>query len=67
MATQLNQEETSKDLFFKRLADLSTEMIDEHGKDFTMGALILAARFIAEDKPFKNTDQKDDDDFNLRQ
>ena len=67
MATQLNQEEMSKDLFFKKLADLSTEMIDEHGKDFTMGALILAARFIAEDKPFKNADQKDDDDFNLRQ
>lgn len=54
MATELTPEEISKDLFFKKLADLSTEMIDEHGKDFTMGALLLAARFIAENKPFQN-------------
>lgn len=54
MATQLTPEELSKDLFFKKLADLSTEMINEHGKDFTMGALLLAARFIAENKPFEN-------------
>ncbi len=53
MATQLSPEEISKDLFFKKLADLSTEMIKEHGKEFTMGALLLAARFIAEDKPFE--------------
>ncbi|MGI9491646.1 MAG: hypothetical protein ACR2QF_04510 [Geminicoccaceae bacterium] len=53
MATQLSPEEISKDLFFKKLADLSTEMIKEHGKDFTMGALLLAARFIAENKPFE--------------
>ena len=52
MATELTPEEISKDLFFKKLADLSTEMISEHGKDFTMGALLLAARFIAENKPF---------------
>jgi len=30
-------------------------MIAEHGKDFTMGALIMAARFIAEEKPFEKT------------
>ena len=53
MAEQLSQEELSKDLFFKKLANLSTEMIEEHGKDFTMGALMLAARFIAENKPFE--------------
>ncbi len=53
MTDQLTPEEASKDRFFKRLADLSTEMIDEHGKDFTMGALLLAARFIAENKPFE--------------
>lgn len=53
MAEQLNQEEASKDLFFKKLAALSTEMVDEHGKDFAMGALLLAARFIAENKPFE--------------
>jgi len=53
MATQLSPEEISKDVFFKKLADLSTEMVKEHGKDFAMGALLLAARFIAEDKPFE--------------
>jgi hypothetical protein len=58
MATQLTPEELSKDIFFKKLADLSTEMINEHGKDFTMGALLLAARFIAENKPFENGSSK---------
>jgi len=53
MAEQFSQEELSKDLFFTKLANLSTEMINEHGKDFTMGALLLAARFIAENKPFE--------------
>ena len=27
-------------------------MVQAHGKDFSMGALVLAARFIAENKPF---------------
>jgi hypothetical protein len=53
MATELTPEEISKDVFFKKLADLSTQMINEHGKDFTMGALLLAARFIAENKSFE--------------
>ncbi len=53
METQLSPEEISKDMFFKKLASLSTEMVEEHGKDFAMGALLLAARFIAEDKPFE--------------
>lgn len=53
MAEELTSDEISKDLFFRKLADLSTEMISEHGKDFTMGALLLAARFIAENKPFE--------------
>ncbi|UEM02295.1 hypothetical protein JL101_020145 [Skermanella rosea] len=43
-------EDASKDEFFKRLADLSQEMIAAHGEDFTMGALILGARYIAEKK-----------------
>ena len=55
MEAQLSPEEISKDEFFKKLASLSTDMIKEHGKDFTMGALLLAARFIAEDKPFEKT------------
>jgi hypothetical protein len=43
-----NDDSTSKDAFFRQLAHLSDAMIDAHGKDFTMGALVLAARFIAE-------------------
>ncbi|HQS31623.1 MAG: hypothetical protein B7X59_02960 [Polaromonas sp. 39-63-203] len=38
----------SKDIFFSQLARLSDEMIAAYDKDFAMGALVLAARFIAE-------------------
>ncbi len=47
---QLTQEEESKDMFFRRIAELSEEMVAAHGKDFSMGALVLAARWIAEGK-----------------
>jgi hypothetical protein len=43
----------SKDQFFKELAELSERMIAAHGKEFSMGALVLAARFIAENRPFE--------------
>ncbi|CCE05745.1 hypothetical protein BRAS3843_1470023 [Bradyrhizobium sp. STM 3843] len=43
-------EQESKDQFFKELAELSERMIAAHGKDFSMGALVLAARFIAANK-----------------
>ena len=46
----MTEEERSKDEFFKRVGLLAQEMIDAHGKDFTMGTLILAARFIADGK-----------------
>ncbi len=42
--------EASKDLYFERLGQLAEEMIEVLGKDFAMGALVLAARFIAEGK-----------------
>ena len=58
MQSSLTPEEISKDLYFKKLADLSTKMIKEHGKDFTMGALLLAARFIAENKNFEKASTK---------
>jgi hypothetical protein len=48
-------EAESKDQFFKELAELSERMIAAHGKDFSMGALVLAARFIAENKPFERS------------
>jgi hypothetical protein len=44
----IDDETASKDAFFQQLAQLSDAMIGAHGKDFTMGALVLAARFIAE-------------------
>jgi hypothetical protein len=47
----MSDEASSKDRFFERLGLLADEMIAAHGKDFTMGALVLAARFIAEGKP----------------
>ena len=47
----MNDEASSKDRFFERLGLLAEEMIAAHDKDFTMGALVLAARFIAEGKP----------------
>jgi len=46
----LTDEEKSNDEFFQRIAKISQEMLDAHGKDFSMGALVLAARWIAEDK-----------------
>ena len=44
----MTEEELSKDRFFERIGALSEEMIAAHGKDFTMGAFVLAARWIAE-------------------
>ncbi len=44
----MNQDTPSKDDFFARLARISDEMIAAYDKDFAMGALVLAARFIAE-------------------
>jgi hypothetical protein len=48
---ELSEEDISKDRFFERVAALAQEMIDAHGKEFTMGTLVLAARFIADGKP----------------
>ena len=48
---ELTQEDHSKDQFYVRLALVVDDMLKAHGKDFAMGALILAARFMAEGKP----------------
>jgi len=50
-AGQLTEEDRSKDEFFEKLAHLAEAMIDAHGKDFAMGALVLTARFIAKGRP----------------
>ncbi|AUT70758.1 MULTISPECIES: hypothetical protein [Paraburkholderia] len=44
----MNDPHPSKDLFFERLGALADAMIAAYGKDFAMGALVLAARFVAE-------------------
>jgi hypothetical protein len=49
--SELSEEDKSKDELFVKLADVAEAMIKRHGKDFAMGALLLTARFIAEDKP----------------
>jgi hypothetical protein len=48
---KLSADDRSKDEFFVKVALVAEAMIEAHGKDFAMGALILAARFIAEGKP----------------
>ncbi|MFV0303319.1 MAG: hypothetical protein ACK5IP_21035 [Paracoccus sp. (in: a-proteobacteria)] len=50
MQEALTKEEQSKDRFFKQLADISEQMVKAHGKDFAMGAMVLAARWIAQDR-----------------
>lgn len=50
MPAELTPEEQSKDRYFRRIAAIAEEMMDEHGKDFSMGAFVLAARWIAEGK-----------------
>ena len=49
----MTDDATSKDQFFARVGELAEEMIAVHGKDFAMGTLVLAARFIAEGKPLR--------------
>ena len=46
--TSSDAEAISKDAFFQQLANIASAMTAAHGKDFSMGALVLAARFIAE-------------------
>jgi hypothetical protein len=47
----MSDEHFSKDQFFERLGALADAMTAAYGKDFAMGAMILAARFVAEGKP----------------
>jgi len=48
---QQAEEQRSKDAFYRQIAQTTEAMIARHGKEFTIGTLILAARFIAEDRP----------------
>lgn len=58
-ALELSEEDRSKDIFFVRLGELAEEMVARHGKDFTMGTMLLSARFIAEDKPLIHREKPD--------
>jgi hypothetical protein len=48
---ELSEEDRSKDQFFAQIAEVAEAMIAKHGKDFTMGTLLLTAKFIADGKP----------------
>lgn len=50
------EEARSKDKFFGEIAHISEAMIAAHGREFAMGALVLAARFIAENKQFTKSE-----------
>ena len=53
----LSAEDQSKDDFHNRLSSLCNAMIAAHGSDFTVGTLVLAARFIVEGKPMVKADE----------
>lgn len=46
-----NSATKSKDDYFQLLAEISNEMIAAYGRDFAVGTLVLAARFVAEHAP----------------
>ncbi len=50
MTQALTAEEQSKDRYFQELARVAEQMVSEHGKDFAAGALVLAARWVAENR-----------------
>ncbi|MBU1280810.1 MAG: hypothetical protein KJ875_02670 [Alphaproteobacteria bacterium] len=58
MTQALTTEEQSKDRFFQALAKVAEEMVEEHGKDFAAGALVLAARWVAENRLGQTEDLK---------
>ncbi|MGP6085862.1 hypothetical protein [Antarctobacter jejuensis] len=58
MKLELSKEEQSKDQYFSKIAAIAEEMTKEHGKDFAMGAFVLAARWIAEGKLGKQAEEE---------
>jgi hypothetical protein len=51
---ELSEEDRSKDGFFVQIAEIAEAMMARHGKDFAIGAFVLAAKFVAEGKPLIN-------------
>ncbi len=61
--SELSEEDKSKDAFFGQIAGVAEAMMMRHGKEFAIGTLVLAAKFIAEGKPLTgkaNGDEKTD-------
>jgi hypothetical protein len=52
--TEPSDEDKSKDAFFVQVAETAEAMIARHGKDFAIGTLVLAAKFIAEGRSLIN-------------
>lgn len=50
-------EDISKDECYEKVADIANEMVALHGKEFAMGTLVLAARFIAQGKSLNRMDK----------
>ncbi len=53
----MSDEQDQKDRFFVEVGAIADAMIAAHGKDFAMGTLVLAARWIAEGKSFAHLPQ----------
>ncbi len=51
----LSEEDQSKDEFFRQIAELAEAMLARHGKEFSMGAFVLAAQWIAENRIVADT------------
>ncbi len=49
-STGLSEDDLNKDEFFRRVAEIADEMCAAHGKEFAMGTLVLAARWVASDR-----------------
>jgi hypothetical protein len=54
--TAPGEEDRSKDDFFVQVAGMAEAMIARHGKEFAIGTLVLAAKFIAEGRPLVKRD-----------
>ena len=52
--SDLSEEDKSKDVFFGQIAGVVEAMMLRHGKEFAIGTLVLAAKFIAEGRSLTN-------------
>lgn len=55
-----DQETQSKDNYFQQIAEIANEMSTAHGRDFAIGTLVLAARFVAQHAAPDGSDKEAD-------